>query len=396
MIMSSKARKEYKAIIRKRYQQSDKAGKTAILDEFCSNCGYHRKYAIRILNEPPHQVKKKRRGRPRVYEDPVLIDVLKQLWLALNQPCSKRLQPAIPLWLPHYEKHTGQQLPEHIQAQLYRMSSATIDRLLAPSRSHWHKLGLSTTKPGSILKVHIPVKTSQWDETRPGYLEADTVAHCGTSAAGSFIYTLNTVDIATGWTEQRAIWEKGYRNVHLALIDIEAHLPFELLGFDCDNGSEFLNWHIHKHFCKRPRPVDFTRSRPYQKNDNAHIEEKNWTLVRQYLGYNRFDRPEWVEQLNAIYTTEWRLLMNFFRPTMKLIRKTRDGAQVRKGYDAAQTPLQRVLKSEYVSDAVKEQLLRQFEQLDPFQLYQQMVIKIRRFLVQTTPVDSHYVLTNVE
>ena len=275
MIMSYKSKKEYRNAIRSRYQKAVKKEKVKILDEFCEVCGYHRKYAIRLLNTTTHKRRRKRSGRPKQYKDPVLLEVLLILWRVLNLPCSSRLKAAIPLWLPHYEKFMNHNLTEHHKLQLLSMSRSTIDRLMIPVRSHYHKLGLSTTKPGSILKSHIPIKTGQWDETRPGYLEADTVAHCGASVAGSFVYTVNIVDIASGWTEQRAIWGKGYLGVQKALIDIEAILPFPVRGFDCDNGSEFLNWHIHKYFKKRKSPVLFTRSRPYHKNDNAHIEEKN-------------------------------------------------------------------------------------------------------------------------
>lgn len=385
--MSKQARKEYKQSIRKRYQRADKKTKTTILDEFCKNCGYHRKYAIRILNAPLRWRKRKRRGRPKEYRDPVLVEVLKILCQVLNQPCSKRLKPAIALWLPYYEKNMNRKLTDSIKEQLLKMSTSTIDRLLAPSRSHWHKLGFSTTKPGSILKTHIPILTGQWDETRPGYLESDTVAHCGGVISGSYIHTVNTVDIATGWSEQRAVWERGLVNVKKALISIEKSLPFELLGFDCDNGSEFLNWQIHNHFIKRKRPVKFTRSRPYHKNDNAHIEEKNWTLVRQYLGYNRFDQPEWTYLMNDIYTTEWRLLMNFFRPSMKLISKIRVRSKTIKRYDQPKTPFQRILESDKIPSEVKEKLTLQFDKLDPFQLQRKMVIKIKEFLKQTTPVN---------
>ena len=185
------------------------------------------------------------------------------------------------LWLPFYEK---QVLSPYIKNQLLKMSPATIDRIMIKMRKKIGKLGLATTKPGSILKSHIPVKTNPWDETRPGYLEAHTVAHCGTSVASSFVYTVNTVDIATGWMEQRALWGKGYEGMHKAPISIENNLPFSILGFDSDNGTEFLNWHLYKHFTDRKAPVHFTRSRPYKKNDNAHIEEKYWSIIRQYLG----------------------------------------------------------------------------------------------------------------
>ncbi|MFQ6608108.1 MAG: hypothetical protein ACE5EE_06170 [Fidelibacterota bacterium] len=264
------------------------------------------------------------------------------------------------------------------------ISPATIDRLMAPLRARYHKLGFATTKPGSILKKHIPIKTNQWDETRPGFLEADTVAHCGTSVAGMFVYTVNAVDIATGWTEQRAVWGRGEKGVFGAVEDIEKELPFPILGFDCDNGSEFLNWHLLKYFTKRKRPVQYTRSRPYYKNDNAHIEEKNWTIVRQYLGYNRFEKAELAEALNTLYTTQWRLFMNFFVPSSKLVLKQRSGSKLIKRYDNPKTPYQRVIESQEVSDKTKRELNRVFKSLDPFRLQKQIKEKVVRILKQTT------------
>jgi hypothetical protein len=313
----------------------------------------------------------------------------------LNLPCSRRLKAAIPAWLPYYEQHFKVTLTEDIKERLLNISPATIDRLMAPVRKKCKKFGLATTKPGSILKHHIPVKTNQWNETQPGFLEADTVAHCGTSVEGMFVYTVNVVDIATTWNEQRAVWGKGYQGVKKAIEDIEEVLPFPIRGFDCDNGTEFLNWHLHKYLCQRKRPVQYTRSRPYQKNDNAHIEEKNWSKVRQYLGYNRFDKKELAEQLNDIYTSEWRLLMNFFIPSTKLIQKYRDGARIIKRYDQPQTPYQRVLESEYVSKQKKQELKALFESLDPFDLQAKVQQKIVQFLKQTTPIQHEIQLRKV-
>ena len=394
--MSIRSKREYKNAIRKRYQKADRASKVKILDECCEVCGYHRKYAIRVLNDTSFKRRRKRPGRPKEYRDPILLEVLTNLWRVLNLPCSKRLKPAIGLWLPHYEKYMDCELTDHIKGQLMAISPATIDRLMSPIRSHYLKLGLSTTKPGSILKSHIPILTGQWDEKRPGYLEADTVAHCGTSMAGSFIFSVNTVDIATGWTEQRAIWGKGYQGMEKALISIENVLPFSIHGFDSDNGSEFLNWHIHKYFRKRPKPVSFTRSRPYKKNDNAHIEEKNWSIIRQYLGYNRFDQSEWTDELDSIYTSEWRLLMNYFRPSSKLASKQRVGARIIKQYNSPKTPYQRLLESDQITTEIKEQLTKQFESLNPFELQKRMEMKIKRFLKKTTPLNAKYSLSESE
>jgi len=383
MNMSKQSREEYYKTVVKRYRNSDKETKSQVLDEFCEVCGYNRKYAIRKFNSRRRNRRGKRPGRPKQYKDPILLKVLFNLWEKQNLPCSKRLKAAMPLWLPFYKERV---LPDTIKSQLLAMSPATIDRLMVKMRKKIGKLGLATTKPGSILKSHIPVKTGQWDETRPGYLESDTVAHCGASIAGSFVYTVNTVDIATGWTEQRALWGKGYQGMHKALISIENDLPFPILGFDSDNGTEFLNWHLYKHFTNRKAPVHFTRSRPYKKNDNAHIEEKNWSIIRQYLGYNRFENVELVDELNQIYNSEWRLFMNFFRPSSKLQKKVRVNGIIKKVYDIPKTPYQRLLESDKIPADEKEKLKSQFVRLNPFKLQSEMVAKIKHFINKTTSI----------
>jgi len=379
--MSIQSRAEYYKTVVNRYRKSDRKQKSQLLDESCEVCGYNRKYAIRKLNARRRNRSGRRPGRPKQYKDPILLVVLFNLWEKQNLPCSKRLKAAMPLWLPFYKDRT---LSDNIKNQLLAMSPATIDRLMIRLRKKIGKFGLATTKPGSILKSHIPIKTDQWDETRPGYLESDTVAHCGTSVAGSFVYTVNTVDIATGWTEQRALWGKGYQGMFHALKSIESCLPFPILGFDCDNGTEFLNWHLYRHFTNRQSPIQFTRSRPYKKNDNAHIEEKNWSIIRQYLGYNRFDQVDLVDELNQIYKSEWRLFMNFFRPSSKLQDKIRVNGKIKKVYDNPKTPYQRLMQSDEISVEKKKKLKSQFETLNPYKLQRDMVSKIRVFINKTT------------
>jgi hypothetical protein len=343
--------------------------KTLILDEFCLNCGYHRKHAIRLLNHFRRftKPKPKKRGKPPKYHQPALLHPLKKIWLAANLPCSKRLKAILPLWLPAYVKLFGS-LPHEVIQSLRRISPATLDRLLEPDRIKYRGRGRTTTKPGTLLRKQIPIKTNQWDQTRPGFLEADTIAHCGESLLGQFVYTIDTVDIATGWTEQRAVWGKGETDVLRQIQDIEDSLPFPLLGFDCDNGSEFLNWHLMRHFSQREKPVQFTRSRPYHKDDNAHVEQKNWTHVRQWFGYHRFDKPVLVGLMNHVYTQPWRLYHNFFLPSVKLVEKKLVDGKVTKRYDQPKTPYQRVLESAYVSASVKQSLKEQFETLNPFTL----------------------------
>jgi len=260
---------------------------------------------------------------------------------------------------------------------------------MAPVRTSAHKYGLSTTKPGSLLKRHIPIATDQWDETRPGFLEADSVAHCGTTTEGMYVLSINCIDLATTWREQRAVWGKGERGVLSALKSVEDALPFPILGFDCDNGSEFLNWTIVKYFTNRRRPVQFTRSRPYHKNDNAHVEEKNWTLVRQYLGYQRFAQPHLAKLLNDLYCSEWRLLMNFFIPSTKLIAKQRIGPKIKKLYDEPRTPFQRLLLCPLIPDSTKSKLQQTYSRLNPFILQNNMNKKIHAIIKQADPLPRY-------
>jgi hypothetical protein len=379
--MSTTTKYELLEAMRSRYKAASKSLKKQILNEFCSLAGYHRKYAIRLFNSSI-TVKSienlSRRGRKKIYDRPILIEIIRDIWVTTNLPCSKRLKAIIHIWLPFYKKR---EVTDDIRNQLLSISPATIDRLMAPARAKFNKMGLATTKPGSILKKHIPVKTNQWDETKPGFLEADSVAHCGNSVAGMFVYTINCVDIASEWTEQRAVWGKGERNVCLAIQNIENNLPFPILGFDCDNGSEFLNWHLIRYLTNhRKKPIHFTRSRAYQKNDNAHIENKNWTHVRQYLGFQRFDKPELVHLLNDLYTSEWNLYFNYFVPSVKLIRKQRIGSKIIKKYDKPKTPFERIVESDYIDQIIKSNLIKQFESLNPFRLQKNMKKKIDRIL----------------
>lgn len=377
--MSPGAKMEYLESIYLRYKKASRKEKSKILDEFCQNCPYHRKHAIRLLTTFSrfHPKPRNKRGRKSIYNPPALFQVIKRIWLAANQPCGKRLKPTLLIWLASYQIEYGI-LSSKIIAALTAISCATLDRLLTPIRIKYNKRGRSTTKPGTLLKKHIPIKLNQWDESSPGFLEADTVAHCGDSLEGMFAYTLDAVDIATSWTEQRAVWGKGEAGVLKQLKSIENSLPFPLLGFDSDNGSEFLNYHLLRHFTKRKTPVQFTRSRPYHKDDNAHIEQKNWTHVRQWLGYHRLDNPKVVALMNDLYTTEWRLYHNFFLPSVKLIEKKRIASQIVKKHDTPKTPYQRVLEHTMISQETKDALKEQFALLNPFDLKRKMEAKLAK------------------
>ena len=377
--MSPISRTEYVQAIVERYRKAGRQEKQRILDEFCRICGYHRKHAIRTLSQTAKRPKSARRkpGRASRYNKPEILEVLRCIWSCAHYPCSKRLKAILGAWVEPYEQTFGTPA-SWVKAAVAKISPATIDRLLTQARLRVQRKGLSTTKPGTLLKHHIPVKTNQWDETRPGFLEADTVAHCDASMAGQFVFSLDVTDIATGWTEPRAIWGKGERGVLEQLVSIEAALPFTLLGFDCDNGTEFLQWHLVRYFQERAHPVQFTRSRPYKKDDNAHVEQKNWTHIRQWLGYQRFEDPRLVELLNDLYTTEWRLLHNFFLPSAKLQSKQRIRSKIIKVHDDPKTPYQRILDSAQIPQGTKDKLTALSQTLNPFHLRKLIDAKIAR------------------
>lgn len=362
--------------LRERYSKANKEEKGLILNEFCENSGYHRKSAVRLLNYKPKPRKKINPGRKKIYDPETIIAPLKKLWLATDQMCGKRLKAAIPIWLPHYEKSFGT-IDDTVKEHLLRVSSSTIDRLLKPHKTK-NRRRLCGTKPGSLLKQQIPIKTDQWDTSIPGFVEADTVAHCGEHMCGDFIWSITLTDIASTWTENRAIWNKGSAGVIEQIESIESSLPFKLLGFDSDNGSEFLNQHLYRYFCERPEKVQFTRSRPYKKNDNAHVEQKNWTHVRQILGYYRLDNPIIVELMNDLYQNELSLLHNYFYPTIKLIEKQRIGSKIKKKYDQPKTPYERLLGAEHISEEQKLKLKNKFAELDPFELQKTIQTKLNK------------------
>jgi hypothetical protein len=389
--MSPGARMEYLEKIYLRYKRANRKEKTLILNEFCTNCGYHRKHAIRLLNNFKRftKPKPKKRGKPSVYNKPYVLKPLERIWLTANLPCSKILKVVLPMWLKYYSQEFGGLSLDVVKA-LRRISPATIDRLLKPLRQKYKRRGRSTTKPGTLLRKQIPIKTEQWDEARPGFLEADTVAHCGDSTAGMFANTVDFVDIATCWTEQRAVWGKGEEGVLEQIKDVEANLPFPMRGFDCDNGGEFINHHLIRHFGKRKDPIKFTRSRSYRKDDNCHVEQKNWTHVRQWLGYDRFDNPKVVPLMNELYKAEWRFYHNFFCPSFKLLEKKRVASKTIKRYDTPKTPYQRVLESSEVSTAIKRSLKEQIAELNPFRLRKVMEKKLEKIFATIHNSRRHH------
>ena len=359
-----------------RYRQASKKDKGIMLDEYCATSQHSRKHAIKTLSkafkEQTIRMKtvKKKPGRKSTYNLEPLVFVLKNIWLASDQMCGKRLKSALPLWLPHYERHY-KPIEKEIYQLLENISSATIDRLLSPLRVNYNK-GRSGTKPGTLIKTQIPILTEQWDARKPGFVEADTVAHCGTSLSGDFIWSLTLTDIFSGWTELRAVWGKGATGIVNRINEIEDMLPFRLLGFDSDNGSEFLNYHLLRYFADSDNAeklrIQFTRSRPYKKNDNAHVEQKNWTHVRQLLGYHRLDNIKLLPLINELYSNQVSDFNNFFCPNVKLISKERIKSKVKKVHSKAATPYQRLMNSEYIDKKTKLKLENKFSVLDPFEL----------------------------
>jgi hypothetical protein len=370
--MGKGERRAYLEAIRGRYREADRESKTVILNEFCQVCGYNRKYAIRLLNRKRRRIKG-RPGRRPLYYSEELLKVLRQIWLTSDQMCSKKLVAVLPLWLPFYKG----KISVEVTGKLLAISSATIDRLLLPIRLRSHHKGLGGTKPGSLLRNQIPIRTHNWDISGPGFMEADTVAHCGNSLSGDFIWSLTLTDIHSGWTECRATWNNGAKGVIEQIKDIEQGLAFSLKGFDCDNGSEFLNHYLLRFFTDRSPQIKFTRSRPYKKNDNAHVEQKNWSFVRHLLGYDRLDDPQLVELINSLYSNEWSLYQNHFCPTFKLLGKKRIGSKYKKKYEYPQTPYQRLLNSDHILKQQKDQLQACHQNLNPFILKRKIEEKLK-------------------
>lgn len=381
--MGPEARKEYVEAMRERYGRMNRRGKGRMLEEFCQVMDCHRKHAIRVLNGLRKE--KARRPGPAARYGAAESEALKAIWLGAEQPCGKRLVAALPIWAPAYGRRA--KLSRATRARLLTISAATADRLLKPVRAKLKVKGLCGTRPGSLLKTQIPIRGEAWDEQRAGFLEADTVAHCGTNLAGDFVWSLTLTDIATGWTVNRAVWNKGGAGVLAQLERIERELPFKLLGFDCDNGGEFLNQHVWRYLRQRKEPIDFTRSRPYRKNDQAHVEQKNWTHVRQLLGYERLGWIELVEPLNELYRL-WGQLHNFFCPTLKLKEKLREGARIKKRYETPRTPHHRVLESLEVEAGEKRLMKKEIKGLDPFELKDQIELQLRRVFALKRRLDE--------
>jgi hypothetical protein len=372
--VSPRSKQEYIRAIMPRYFSAAKTTKHRILDEVCATTGYHRKAAIRRLRHartlptPPP-----RRRRPPIYRTPT-VTVLAAIWEAAGYPWSARLHALLPLWLPWAQRHFAIAPP--VARQLRMISPSTIDRRLQGIKRHIKRRLYGRTKPGTLLKHHIPLRTEHWDVTTPGFTEVDLVSHSGNSADGEFCQSLNLTDIHTGWVESRAVMGKSQTGVSAALEDMRQAMPFALCGLDSDNGSEFINNHLFR-YCEE-REIRFTRGRPYKKDDNAHIEQKNWTYVRKLLGWDRYDSPTAQEAINDLYRNELRLMMNLFQPSVKLVRKVRRGSRLTRRYDRPQTPLDRLLASGAGNSTEVTTLRRLRDRLDPFILAETIDRKLRR------------------
>jgi hypothetical protein len=364
------------------YRRASKKEKGNILSQFVELTKYSRQYGARLLRQHGKKVwlrqttivgdvrKKEKRTRLRIYDDEVL-EALKKIWVILDCICGKRLHAALPEVVPILKRHLEIQIGLQTQAKLLKISASTIDRLLAPERKKQALKGRSGTKPGTLLKHQIPVRTfSEWNEAQPGFAEIDLVGHDGGDGSGDFCQSLDVTDVCTAWTEVRAVRNKAQVWVFEALTHIRTKLPFQLLGIDSDNGSEFINGHLYR-YCKQEH-ITFTRSRRYRKNDSCFVEEKNYSIVRKNVGYRRFDTPRQLQTLNQLYDY-LSLYTNHFLPVQKLISKRRIGSKVKKKYDKAQTPYHRVLASPTLALANKKKLMKVHSDLNPAQLKREIV-----------------------
>jgi hypothetical protein len=375
--MERELRMKYLERVYQRYWKASKESKGRILDELCHVCGYNRKYAIwklrRLVVEGKPKGGSKARRRSRRYGGEVFL-VLEGVWEASGYPWSVRLKEIVRVWLP-WIRLRYRMSPE-VEERLLSVSPSTIDRYLRAKKRRLRRRLYGRTKPGTLLRHKIPIKTDSWDVARPGFMEADLVSHCGGAAQGEFIYSLNLTDIFSGWVETEAVMGKGQRGIVKVLERISERLPFDVLGIDSDNGSEFINHHLLR-YCQE-RGIQFTRSRPYKKDDNAHIEQKNWTHVRKFMGWDRYDSPKALEAINELYENELSLFMNLFQPSVKRLRTVRTGSRKKRIYDEPQTPLDRLVGCGDLHNNRCEELKALRQRLDPFCLSERVNNKLER------------------
>lgn len=380
--MSHEANREYLETIRDAYKKSNRAEKSLILRHAIVVTGLSRKRIIRLLGgqktiAPPRKAGRRPRYSAEVFEH------VKRLWLLMEQPCGKKLKVMIPRLLSSYRKREPKLTPE-TESELLSVSASTIDRFLKAARV---RSGLCTTKAPttSWYKTAIPVQPKDWNVAEPGHAQADTVSHCGESAAGAFASTLTVTDIDSHWTELRATLTKHHRGIVGALKDIERSLPFALRSMKFDSGSEFMNYDVVGFLRSsgpsfRPNPIEVVRSRPYRKNDNCYVEQKNLTHVRQFIGYDRIESQKATNLLNDLYRNYWCPFLNFFMPTFKLIRKERVGSKIKKKHETPKTPYERLLESPAIPEGTKERLRQEYQRLDPFDLKLEIEEKLKLLL----------------
>jgi hypothetical protein len=391
MRLTMKERRSVSRLVAKRYQKATKKDKGTILGEYTQLTGYNRCYAAFLLRNHGRRMrinnntvlvgdcrKRVKRNRNRTYDEQVA-RVLKRVWLIMGFICGKRLKPALKEVIPVLEKYKEIELDKTVREKLSKISAATIDRVLALERKKRSLRHRARTKPGTLLKHQIPIRTfCEWDEQRPGFVEIDLVGHEGGDPSGEYIQTLDMTDVCTGWTETQAVKNKARVWVFEALKEIRKRLPFELLGIDSDNGSEFINDHLYS-YCVEEK-ITFTRARAYRKNDNCYVEQKNYSVVRRGVGYHRYDTPRQLRLLNQLYS-RLRLYTNYFQPVMKLEEKIRVGSKVKKRYDQPRTPYHRVLEAALVEEEKKKKLNQEYAKLNPAELRRQITalqIKLRK------------------
>jgi hypothetical protein len=365
-------RAEHIKRIQERYRHSDKRRKTTILNEFCLSWNVDRKHAIKLLNGKRGGPKKKGGRKPRY--DEKLVKHLTVLWSSMEWICPKRMKAALPIWLPFYR---DPEFDPRLKAQLLAMSASTIGRFLNRGRKRLKGMGL--TRKAKFFRYRIPLTNTNEKIINAGHVAADTVAHCGDDISGKFAWSLTVTDRLTGWTENRSMPEKTANAVKTATDSIERALPFKMKSIQTDCGSEFLNYTMMKHFMNRPAPVLMARSRPYQKNDNAHVEQKNFTHVRECFGYERIGELSLVDLMNEIYTEYWNPLHNFFLPQMHLLEKERVGSRIKKKHDFPKTPFERLKLAPNVSEEEKARLEIRFKSLNPFVLKRALEEKLEVF-----------------
>ena len=384
--MTLSVKKEYLRAIRDRYFNSSKKQKSLILDELCATAGFSRKYAIKIL-AIKHKEGKKLSGRSRSYSKESIFH-LRKLWHIMDHMCSKKMVAAFPIWIEFYQ---APNFTLSVKQELLSMSHSTVDRYLKPYRARFRRYKNTGTRFGGKphIKQIIPLKPFNQKVYRPGFVETDTVAHCGGSLSGKFIWSLTFTDVYSGWTDNYAIWDKGSGEVLSAIDYIDRRLPYEMVSCNVDNGSEFLNYSLIE-YMRDVKKVDLTRSRPFKKNDNCHVEQKNGTHVRETFGYQRLEHEYLIKYMNEIYKDYHNVLYNFFVPQLKLAEKRREGAKYKKKFEKPKTPYQRLMESKHLSMKEKEELKRKYELLNPITLKREMARKISMFekLVERSKIES--------